>query len=842
MNTMTKRGSLDNVVTYEHICDTYEDLENIDPKYATLGSTAVVINEESGLEAYMANSAGEWVRIATASGGGGGGGGGITPTGTYNITENGTYNVSRYARAKVEVPQPIESTLNVTQNGVYMAPENRCYYRVDVNVSNNASTLKKNEVILPDATTMITAAASNVDFDGYKNVVITPKTVDATHSTTAATNSVQLIKGEDLIVIPEGTKKLATADQANVVFNLGQTLPEISCYKITGSILVTLYIDGAYRLERTYILDDYIVPNCRLAFGDFEPGKLLIYLSNNSLDISFSRSFTSIQERTEATISKSIILEKVGTFTTLDTISYQDGQPFISNGGYQLDREKINFSEGQLYAILANTYDAGNSAHFGRIFEPFIWDAENGYKQKKNLNINFPSASYNIAITPEYKLIINDEKMYPYGTVYICSLNLNNIKNYLDYATIDAISTQTKTITPTTSTQVIAPDIATIYAQKPTQITHDHINSASYTIQFSTLNSFSVTNKLFKCLGKIKITRLYNGQILNCYISFPETFSLQINNYGYTIPYVVTGDADIFNSFDDSIRITASSAPSPSPAISLSIAFDDTVERTIEIIEPLQLIDAMNVTPVNTILLTREVGTTYTSPETFNFETPLTVGKTYILYGDCSKNTVSIINTHLDNVAISYTKRIGNKLVTFEIDTSSLKISGATAFDLNLTIGEYEELPNNALLSQVTVNPISLQTKTVSPSYASQTITADSDYQGLSEVTVNAISEITFSVAVTDSSLLNKFYAVAKQSTSPQHGPHLITDNLQTFFMKGNVLVVFSNDPTYRPHIHNTSIGVAPIEMGWGDFPYLAVQVSNGARVVLTYDYQPQSV
>ena len=67
MAIMTKRGNLDNIVTYEHICDTYEDLQNIDPKYATLGSTAIVINQEEGLNAYMATSAGEWVSISIAT-------------------------------------------------------------------------------------------------------------------------------------------------------------------------------------------------------------------------------------------------------------------------------------------------------------------------------------------------------------------------------------------------------------------------------------------------------------------------------------------------------------------------------------------------------------------------------------------------------------------------------------------------------------------------------------------------------------------------------------------------------------------------------------------------------
>ena len=60
---MTKRGQIDNVVTYEHICDTSADLEKIDPKYITLGSIALVLKGAAGIEVYMATSDKEWVAL-----------------------------------------------------------------------------------------------------------------------------------------------------------------------------------------------------------------------------------------------------------------------------------------------------------------------------------------------------------------------------------------------------------------------------------------------------------------------------------------------------------------------------------------------------------------------------------------------------------------------------------------------------------------------------------------------------------------------------------------------------------------------------------------------------------
>lgn len=61
MNVMTKRGSQDNIVTYEHWCDTAEDMANIDPSQITLGSVCVVVSGELGIELYIANSNKEWV-------------------------------------------------------------------------------------------------------------------------------------------------------------------------------------------------------------------------------------------------------------------------------------------------------------------------------------------------------------------------------------------------------------------------------------------------------------------------------------------------------------------------------------------------------------------------------------------------------------------------------------------------------------------------------------------------------------------------------------------------------------------------------------------------------------
>ena len=66
---MTKRGQLDNVITYEHICDTVADMANINPSYVTLGSVCIVIKgENDDLEVYMADSKKEWKSVSSSSG------------------------------------------------------------------------------------------------------------------------------------------------------------------------------------------------------------------------------------------------------------------------------------------------------------------------------------------------------------------------------------------------------------------------------------------------------------------------------------------------------------------------------------------------------------------------------------------------------------------------------------------------------------------------------------------------------------------------------------------------------------------------------------------------------
>lgn len=68
MHILSKIGNRDNVVTYEHICDTAADMAAIEKRYITLGSTCIVLQgEDETMEVYMADSSKEWHNLLTKS-------------------------------------------------------------------------------------------------------------------------------------------------------------------------------------------------------------------------------------------------------------------------------------------------------------------------------------------------------------------------------------------------------------------------------------------------------------------------------------------------------------------------------------------------------------------------------------------------------------------------------------------------------------------------------------------------------------------------------------------------------------------------------------------------------
>ena len=100
---MTKCGSLDNIVTYEFICDTITDMNAIDNKYKTIGTIAIVLSGESDtLEVYICGSDKQWSNLGAIGAGESTSSGGLS---IYMCTQN------EVSQGLPDIEDPDETTL-----------------------------------------------------------------------------------------------------------------------------------------------------------------------------------------------------------------------------------------------------------------------------------------------------------------------------------------------------------------------------------------------------------------------------------------------------------------------------------------------------------------------------------------------------------------------------------------------------------------------------------------------------------------------------------------------------------------------------------------------------------
>ena len=136
---MTKQGSLDNCVTYEFICDTLADMNAIENKYRTIGSVAVVLQGESGMEAYIAGSDKQWNNLGTM----GASGSGSTSS-----------NLSIYTCAQNEVSNGKPNIASPDENTIYL-----------VSAGNESGNLYEEYIYVNNAWEKFGAAS--IDLSGY---------------------------------------------------------------------------------------------------------------------------------------------------------------------------------------------------------------------------------------------------------------------------------------------------------------------------------------------------------------------------------------------------------------------------------------------------------------------------------------------------------------------------------------------------------------------------------------------------------------------------------------------------------------------------------------------------
>lgn len=109
MHIISKRGNQDNVITYEHICDTRADMSNIERKYITLGSVCIVLQgENDAMEVYMADSNKEWHDIIVAGSNDGGSTAGLS----LHICTS-----SEVSNGKPNISVPLEGVLYLVPSG-----------------------------------------------------------------------------------------------------------------------------------------------------------------------------------------------------------------------------------------------------------------------------------------------------------------------------------------------------------------------------------------------------------------------------------------------------------------------------------------------------------------------------------------------------------------------------------------------------------------------------------------------------------------------------------------------------------------------------------------------------
>ena len=109
MHIISKQGNQDNVITYEHICDTRADMSNIERKYITLGSVCIVLQgENDAMEVYMADSSKEWHDIIVAGSNDGGSTAGLS----LHICTS-----SEISNGKPNISLPLEGVLYLVPSG-----------------------------------------------------------------------------------------------------------------------------------------------------------------------------------------------------------------------------------------------------------------------------------------------------------------------------------------------------------------------------------------------------------------------------------------------------------------------------------------------------------------------------------------------------------------------------------------------------------------------------------------------------------------------------------------------------------------------------------------------------
>lgn len=172
---MTKQGSMDNVITYEFICDTLTDMNAIENTYRTLGSVAIVLSGESeGLEVYIAGSNRQWNSLGAMGGESSGAAAGLV----IHICSQNEYNANTLLPT---VQTPDETTLylvpasaesgNLYDEYIYVNEAWETFGSANINLSNY---IQKTDIATQSTAGLVKVLDNgNVTFNENNQLVLT---------------------------------------------------------------------------------------------------------------------------------------------------------------------------------------------------------------------------------------------------------------------------------------------------------------------------------------------------------------------------------------------------------------------------------------------------------------------------------------------------------------------------------------------------------------------------------------------------------------------------------------------------------------------------------------------
>lgn len=162
---MTKQGSLDNCITYEFMCDTIADMNAIENRYRTIGTVAIVLSGESGMEVYIAGSNKQWNSLSSIGGGTAGGNtaGLVIHICTQNEVSNGLPDVELPDETTIYLVPAGNTTGNLYEEYIYVDDAWEKFGAASIDLSNIVNDVQVNNTsIVSNGVANFTKASASI--------------------------------------------------------------------------------------------------------------------------------------------------------------------------------------------------------------------------------------------------------------------------------------------------------------------------------------------------------------------------------------------------------------------------------------------------------------------------------------------------------------------------------------------------------------------------------------------------------------------------------------------------------------------------------------------------------